>query len=912
MRIHINNNASGLVAYFTNSLCKDDYFFEEGKSVGGYWHGKLVDEFGLGDRVTKKDFSAFAHNTHPRTGERLSIRETENRRASIEYTFCAPKSISVVLALTGDKEILNAHRLAVKHAMAAVEKDMYTQVKVDGRNTYQRTGNLLYARFDHFTARPTKELDSPDAKYSADMMLHSHCIVPNITKHNGRFRALEGSVVHNVAGYYEAIYHSHLSKSLQDMGYEIERTKDRYEIKAVSRAVVQRFSKRTIEIDQLSRKLGVTDAKKKGELGAKSRLNKSKVKEGVDLKQIWLARLTLRERSAIMEAKGAVRPSSNTITAEQAIDRALEHCLERNSAVPAKKLLGHAMTLGYGALSPEQVRQALKSRSDILSAKKGYLTHLTTKEMVRAEDRMIEFAAKGKNTMKPINPDYQIKRDFLNNQQRKAVRQILSSTDRVTILSGAAGVGKSTLLEEVREGAQQCRMRVVAIAPSSGASRGVLREKGFVEADTVSMFLKNREFQKQAAGQILVVDESSLVGVNTMNSIFQVARKVDARVILSGDVRQHTSPEHGDALRLIHQKAGLKIASVDENLRQRANPEYRKAIDLLAAGKAKEGFAKLEKNGAIIEVADVAARHDRMAEDYVRLTESGCSVLVVSPTHAEGRLVTEAVREKMKERGRISPEERCFTVQRNLSLTEAQKKDVAMYDAAQATTVQFHQNVPGGFKAGQPYDVVSNSADGKVFIAGPDGKKLALPLEAHHHFQVFRKEELRVAAGDIIRITHNGKSLEKSRLHNGDTFQVKGFTKEGHIRLPNGKTLDRQFANFHYGYAQTSHAVQGKDCDVVLIAQSAMSYGASNSKQFYVSASRAKETVRIYTDDKAALKSAVCKSGERLSANDIARGHRERVRRRQFYYKQSIKNNIGHDRTGKSSIKVQRPFLDKA
>lgn len=910
MRIYIHKDSpSRMVAYFTNALSKDDYFFGEGKTVSGYWHGKLVDEFDLDARVTKKDFSDFAHNINPKTGERLSLRETENRRNAIEYMFSAPKSVSVVMALTGDKEILNAHRRAVRQSMAEIEKNMHTQIRVDGVNTYQKTGNLLYARFDHFTSRPIKEVNSDLAQYSADPQLHSHCIVPNVTSYNGQLRACEGSVVHQVAGYYEAVYHEHLSKSLQEIGYDIVRTKNRYEIKGVSRRVIDKYSNRTIEIEKLAKKLRLTDPKKLGELGAKNRNNKSKLKKNAPLKRIWLSRLTPKELHAIQTAKGKVRPSSNKVTASKAIDRALEHCLERNSAVPVKKLLAHAMTLGYGKLSPKEIAKDLKSRNNILYAKDGYLNYLTTKEMVHAENSMLEFAARGKNTLCPIHPEYQIQRGFLNQQQRHAIDKILKSKDRVTILSGAAGVGKSTLLVEIKEAAEQKGKRVIAIASSSGASRGVLREKGFKNADTIAMFLKNRDLQKQAKGQIIIVDEASLVGVRTMNNIFDTARKLKASVILSGDINQHSSPEHGDALRLLQQKANLKIARVDENLRQRYNPAYKKAIDLMAHGNICQGFAQLDKMDAIIEVEDTDQRHEKIAEDFVRSLEQRRSALVISPTHAEGKLITTAIREKMKACERIETKEQSFIVQKNLALTEAQKKDHAMYEPEMI--VQFHQNVKGGFKAGQKYEVLA-SEKGKVTIVQKGKEKRLLPMTAHQRFQVFRKDEIRLSKGDLIRITHNGRTMERFRLHNGQTLIIKGFTSEGHIKLSNGKTLDKDFANFNYGYVQTSHAAQGKDCQDVLIAQSSMSFGASNNQQIYTSASRAQDTIKIYTDDKAALKTAVLKSGERISARAIAKSHYEQERRRQRYYNNRIKNNMTYEpKTGKSKIILRQPVMDK-
>ena len=81
---------------------------------------------------------------------------------------------------------------------------------------------------------------------------------------------------------------------------------------------------------------------------------------------------------------------------------------------------------------------------------------------------------------------------------------------------------------------------MVVLAPSAGASRGVLREEaGFKDADTVAMFLKSEAMQEHAAGQVIWVDEASLLGNKDMAALFDIAERVNARVILMGDRRQH-------------------------------------------------------------------------------------------------------------------------------------------------------------------------------------------------------------------------------------------------------------------------------------------------------------------------------------------------------------------------------------
>ena len=133
-----------------------------------------------------------------------------------------------------------------------------------------------------------------------------------------------------------------------------------------------------------------------------------------------------------------------------------------------------------------------------------------------------------------------------------------------------------------------------------------------------------------------------------------------------------------------------------------------------------------------------------------------------------------------------------------------------------------------------------------------------------------------MAQGDVLRITGNGKTVEGNSLNNGQSQRIKGFTQEGHIELENGQTLSKDYRNFTLGYYRTSYSSQGKDADDVFIAQSSVSFAASNEKQFYVSASRGIERCLIYTDDKEALKWAALQDANRMSASEIVEVSRDR------------------------------------
>ena len=93
--------------------------------------------------------------------------------------------------------------------------------------------------------------------------------------------------------------------------------------------------------------------------------------------------------------------------------------------------------------------------------------------------------------------------------------------------------------------------------------------------------------------------------------------------------------------------------------------------------------------------------------------------------------------------------------------------------------------------------------------------------------------------------------------------------------------VPRTFGHLASGYCLTSHASQGKTVDHVLLAESGASAESAGSlKQGYVSLSRGREDVRIYTDDRLAVEAAWTDTGERRSALDLVVQQRRSERRR--------------------------------
>ena len=57
--------------------------------------------------------------------------------------------------------------------------------------------------------------------------------------------------------------------------------------------------------------------------------------------------------------------------------------------------------------------------------------------------------------------------------------------------------------------------------------------------------------------------------VRSMNAVFEIAKEQKARVVLSGDTRQHSSPRRGEAMRLLERESGLNVARVEAIQRQK-------------------------------------------------------------------------------------------------------------------------------------------------------------------------------------------------------------------------------------------------------------------------------------------------------------------------------------------------------
>jgi len=825
-----------------------DYYLDGEQELPGRWRGDGAALLGLTGEIARKDWEALCENRNPATDQQLTLRQNTDRTVGYDFNFHVPKSLSLLYGMTRDERLLDAFRESVEATMQDMEAEMRTRVRKSGKNENKLTGNMTWGEFVHFTSRPVDGVPDPH--------LHAHCFVFNVTHDKeeeawkaGQFRELKRD-----APYFEAVFHSRLAGRLSDLGLPVARSKHGWELAGVTPELIQKFSRRTALIEEKAQELGIENPEAKSELGARTRENKQKNLTLDELKETWRGRMTRAEIDAMehLERKiGSDAEPQDGNAAARGMDHAISHEFERKSVVPERKVLATALKHSVGQASVEQVLREGEN-SDLIVGERQGRRMATTREVLIEEKQVIAFAKQGRGTCAPFVRQHQsFKRDWLNADQRRAVTHILQSRDRVMVMRGAAGVGKTTLLKEAVETIEETGTKVLAFAPSADASRGVLRSEGF-EAETVARLLVDEQLQQQAAGQMLLIDEAGLLGMRTMRQVFELAGKLDCRVLLSGDWRQHGSVERGAALRVLEEEAGLVPAEVKEIQRQRGT--YKQAVKALSEGNVAEGFDHLDELQWVREISD-DQRDRQLAADYVAAVGQGKTALVVSPTHAEGDRITSEIRRALKTEGTLGSNERTFRVLQNSNLTEAERGDGVNYRAGDV--LQFHQNA-SGFTRGQRITVQPSEP---------------IPLDQAKRFQVFHSRTATLAKGDKIRITHNGQTVDgKHNLNNGAIYEVRGFDPQGNIQLENGWIVGKEFGHWTHGYVVTSHAGQGKTVDQVFVGQSSQSFPASSREQFYVSASRARDRVTIYTDDKQALREVIGQTDERLSATEFVNG----------------------------------------
>lgn len=158
--------------------------------------------------------------------------------------------------------------------------------------------------------------------------------------------------------------------------------------------------------------------------------------------------------------------------------------------------------------------------------------------------------------------------------QRDAIERLLRH--RVMIMTGGPGVGKTTLLNTLLVILRAKKLKVILCAPTGRAAKRLTESTGLA-AQTIHRLLEvqpHRGFSRDATrpleGDLLVIDETSMVDVPLMNALLR-ARPPEANVLLVGDVDQLPSVGPGSVLRDLIESRVAPVATLTEIYRQAAS-----------------------------------------------------------------------------------------------------------------------------------------------------------------------------------------------------------------------------------------------------------------------------------------------------------------------------------------------------
>jgi conjugative relaxase-like TrwC/TraI family protein len=865
--------------YFREHLSVGDYY-TEGQHVPGYWFGKGAADLGLLGTTETNEFARLCENRHPQTGEQLTLRQNNvrkgidasgmehqaaNRRVFYDFTFSPPKSVSIAALASDDARIVQAHDHAIVEALQQLENFAATRVRKNGECADRATGNIVAAVFRHDTSR------------ALDPHLHSHCILFNATYDpmEKQWKALQNHDMLAAQKFVENVYYQALTRELVKFGYQIEnKLRGDFEIRGVSPELIEKFSKRHRQIDENTRDLLAREPKKaNGNIAAireniahKERPPKVRGMALSHLQAMWDGQMTTTERNTLRNLTVAERQivQAPAAVAEKAVAWAEEHIFERRSVIHEHELWRHALEYARG----ENIRLA---DIQMITRQRNYLRNenkITLPEHLEREWEIICMAKDGRSNCYGLAFDCRPSNRQLDDEQRNAVSRLINSWNFVSLFRGGAGTGKSFTLREVQREFQARDCRVLVVAPQRQQVMG-LEKDGLQNVETVSAFLTRRQMPHKA---VVLVDEAGQIGGKQMQSLLQIVKEHHGRVILSGDTRQHGAVEATDALRAIEKYSGVQAVELTTIRRQ--NPalgktkaererieQYKQAVADARDSNFARSFNRLDKLNAI-EQCTFANQHEKLASRYLELAKQNQSCVVVSQSWNEIHRLNDEIRAALKAEKRIGSDETVIAALLPVDLTGAQKRDARSYTPD--TVLVFNRDVRG-FKAGELATL--KSIGDEHLLVECEGRMAKIPFKQLDKVAVCQSREMALSPGDRLQLKANGRSVENKKLANGELVTVKTVRPDGQIVLADGRTLDKKFRQFVRGYAVTSYASQGKSVDYVLFSDSAVK-SATNNQQWYVSISRGKKGIHIFTCDKEQLRDNITRSGDRPLALD--------------------------------------------
>jgi conjugative relaxase-like TrwC/TraI family protein len=227
--------------YYTERL--PGYYLDGGESPGRWW-GSAAPDLGLSGEIDAGAFLAVMAGKDPDSDEDLGRRYGEGSVRGYDATFSAPKSVSVLFALGNEQireQVVEAHDSAVGAVLGWVEDHAHTRLRQHGHITHVDAEGIMVGVFRQHTSR------------RLDPQLHTHAVIANrVRGPEGRWLALDARPIildqRTLSALYHAVVRAELTRRL---GVEWETPEHGIaKIAGVPEEVLAEFSQRTTDIER--------------------------------------------------------------------------------------------------------------------------------------------------------------------------------------------------------------------------------------------------------------------------------------------------------------------------------------------------------------------------------------------------------------------------------------------------------------------------------------------------------------------------------------------------------------------------------------------------------------------------------------------------------------------------------------
>jgi conjugative relaxase-like TrwC/TraI family protein len=697
----------GVESYYLAQVASglDEYYTGAGEATGR-WAGSGSSLLGLSDEVTGEDLRAVLAGLAPGTGftpNGTPLTSHPRRVPGFDLTFAVPKSISVVYAL-GDPlvqaAVMEACETALAESLAWLEREACfvrrgtnsRRVAPDPAEFGTRrmiADGFVAAQFWHRTSR------------LGDPHLHWHVLVANMARGiDGRWTALDGQALYRTQRTVGVLFQTAMRRELTErLGIEWgPMHRDSAEIAGIPSRVLREFSQRSEQIAEWMESRGVEGAAARSEALLETRTSKQAPADLSAVEAAWRERaealgwgptqldrlLAARPHDAAEVGRwtipadrwsvdgdgSAIRSVSfdewvdwlvtTRVTEKSGTFTRLDLVQAVGSALPANTSLVTVEATANRALTCSvvvQVGDHWTERRPVHAPDRTVVDDrellYTSRSLLALERRLLEQLGAGTRVgtgiLERVPVEAAIEVSTLGDDQAAAIRALTSNGDRVSVMVGRAGTGKTHTLGTLRTAYEDAGWSVIGLAPSARAARE-LQEGSGIESTTIARHLVER--RDITTTTVVVVDEAAMAGTRDVAAIVDQATAVGAKVVLVGDHHQLPEVAAGGAFRAALDTLADRVVELTANRRQQHEWE-REALDQLRCGDVPTAFAAYRDHGRVVITDTPDDLHAIVLGDWQATRPHGATLLLAG-TRSEARFLNRHARQMLAASGDLS------------------------------------------------------------------------------------------------------------------------------------------------------------------------------------------------------------------------------------------------------------------